>query len=367
VRFVLGFVASALAACFTKPDRPGTDPTGDAPGGGDGWLDGWAFRKRVEIHPNVASTLANFPIAVVREGDADLEAHASPEGRDIVATADDGETLLSRELARYETGDLELWVRIPELTDGTAIYVYYGGDDQPASTAAWDGPFAGVWHLSDGGNAIDSTSRRTSLAAGTLESTPGIAPNGAFGRARVLDGNDVLDGGDPADGSLDFGTGSFSYTLWVFQTGVLGLYDSPFYKGGGSASEVGYCWLLGTDGGWTAKLHDGTEDTFLELGPPASFANRWVHLAAVVDRAANTFRVYADGGEAARTSLEGVGSLSTPFSLLVGRGTDDNPFQGMLDEVRIYNTALEPDWIRAEVENSRASTFLEVDAEEARP
>lgn len=362
VRFVVELAfASTLMACFAKPAPPG-EPI-DTPG--DGWLDGRQFRKRIEIHPGIAGTLSGFPIAVMRTDDPDLEAHAT--GNDFVATLDDGETVLPGELVRFGNGKLELWVRIPELADGTAFYLYYGGSDVPATTATWDGAFAGVWHLSDSGNARDSTTNITHLAAPTTETTPELTSDGVFGRARMLDGNDVLDGGDPASGVLDFGTDSFSYSLWVHQTGVLGLYDSPFYKGGGSVLEPGYCWLLGTDGGWTAKVHDGDTEVYLELGPPQSFANRWVQLAAVIDRQTSTMRIYADGLERGSTSLDDVGTLSTTFSLLVGAGTADNPFQGMIDEVRIYHRALEPDWIRAEFENGTNPSFLVVGPEESGP
>ena len=90
-----------LAGCFSKPPRPDGTPDTDAPGDGtqvQGWLDGFSFRKHVTVTAGATETIVNFPVGVVIE-DSDLAAHAGSDGKDIVATAGDGETLLATELA----------------------------------------------------------------------------------------------------------------------------------------------------------------------------------------------------------------------------------------------------------------------------
>jgi Concanavalin A-like lectin/glucanases superfamily len=365
VRIVLGLVSVMLAACFTKPERPtgGPDPMGDGPVA-EGWLEGWDFRKRVEMRPGITGTLAEFPVGLART-DPDVAAHADSRGFDLVATADDGTSLLSTELVGYSANAFELWVRIPQLAEGTAFYLYYGGLEQVPTTATWDGPFKGVWHLSDSGNTRDSTAFTNNMMSTGTRVPASVA--GVFGGARSLDGmDDTLDGNDPPNGAVDFGTGSFSYSMWIFQANTNGAFDTPFYKGGVSVSEPGYCWLLGSIG-WSAKVHDGNDIASPELGPASMFQNRWVHLAAVVDRGTNEMRAYADGASVAVTeSLTGVGNLSTTEPLQLGRSDMSQPFTGMIDEVRIYNIPLELDWIRAEHANGTAADFFDVKAEEHR-
>lgn len=357
-----------LAGCFSKPPRPSTDSDAPAPTDGtqvEGWLDGFSFRKQVTVAAGSTETLVNFPVGVAIT-DTDIGAHARNDGKDIVATAGDGVTLLASELAAYDNGTLELWVRMPALEDTGTLFLYYGGNSQAPTTATWDGPvFAGVWHLSESGTARDSTAQDNTLDAPGNQNPASVA-GGTFGPARQLDGDDKLDGGDPVDGSLDFGMGSFSYSLWVFQTELgAGGFDTPFYKGGGSNQEPGYCFLLGT-ADWTVKITDNADHSAdPELGNDALFQNRWVHIAAVVDRTAGTVTAYADGVAKNAQSLatQQIGSLSTTNPILVGRGTEQ-PFKGRLDELRIYKTAVTQEWLATEFRNGSEPNFLTLGPEE---
>jgi hypothetical protein len=370
VRFAAIGLLASLAACFSKPPRPDGDPDATQPDGTQvsGWLDGFAFRKRVTVTAGSTETLVNFPVGVSIT-DEDLALHARSDGKDIVATAGDGETLLASELAAYADGNLELWVRLPELAETGELFLYYGGDSQLPTTATWDGPmFAGVWHLSDSGRARDSTALDHTLDAPGNENPASFA-DGMFGSARQLDGNDKLDGGDPIDGSLDFGDGSFSYSLWVFQTELgPGGFDTPFYKGGGSNQEPGYCLLLGS-ANWTVKLTDNANHSAdPELGSALPFKDTWVHVAAVVDRTAGTVTAYANGVAKSAQSIatQQLGNVSTTHSILLGRGTEQ-PFKGQLDELRIYKTAVTPAWLATEVRNGTDPGFLTFGAEELAP
>ncbi len=363
---------ASLAACFSKPPRP-DDVAGDAKAPDDsqtaeGWLDGYQYRKHVTVTTGLGAPLINFPVGVSRS-DPDIADHARSEGRDLVATAADGKTMLATELAAYDNGTFELWVRLEELGASGAFYLYYGGDARAPTTSVWDGPvFAGVWHLSEPGNARDSTQQANQLtAAGT--GIPASFADGVFGPARQLDGtDDSLDGGDPPDGSLDFGTNSFGYSLWVHQSQLLGSFDTPFYKGGTSTQEPGYCWLLGTI--WTAKITD-TDGSFsdVELGLAAGFQNDWVHLAAVVDRQAGTFSAYANGeptGEPQSLATRAIDNLSTTEPVQLSR-SDQARFKGRLDEVRVYRSAPTADWIKTEFRNAGDPGFLVFGPEEEEP
>ncbi len=156
-----------------------------------------------------------------------------------------------------------------------------------------------------------------------------------------------IDIGDQA--SLDFGTGSFTYSVWVYVTSSVGTWDMPWWKGGQCSGCNGYDIELGT-GNWHASISDGGA-TYprLAFGPEASFLGRWVYLATVVDRGTDEFRVYADGSFVTQMGIPGFGSLSNTDSATLGNRDDGtNPLNGILDEVRVMSGVRSADWIAAQ-------------------
>jgi hypothetical protein len=345
-------------------DAPAADATlVDASGP---WLAGFAFRKPIVVTTGGATTLTDFPVGVLEGNDAALAAHARGDGADLVVTGDDGVTVLSFERVTFGSGGaVELWVRVPTLPPTpTTLYLYYGGPVTPATpTATWSSLFAGVWHLSDtGSGASDSTTAAHALVVPGSSTTPAHI-GGIAGGARQTNGTtDALSITDPADGGLDFGSASFSFSAWVFEESALQQFDTPFYKGGTSQGQPGYCMLLGT-GNWEAKIHDGAEFYDGNFGSDSAFTGRWVQLAAVVDRGSAVYTTYADGSAAGAVALNPIQSLSSsqPFAL----GTSfSEPFRGRLDEVRIYRGALTADWVAAEHANLTKQGFVAVGSEQ---
>jgi hypothetical protein len=310
----------------------------------------------------------------VLAADGDLQAHARSDGRDIVVTSGDAMTRLDSELAAYtpSSGALELWTRVPSLAPATTtiVYVYYGGPSSTTNAAAvWPtARFKGVWHLSDpasAAGAADSTPAANTLGAiGT-----GIPTHeaGVAGFARDHDGvDDELTIADPVDGSLDVGTQSFAYSVWMNSGGSVGPFDNPFFKGGTSNSNPGYCIMTGTLNPWIGKLHDGTAFLEMSLGAPAN--SQWLHVAIVVDRAPNPDRAtaYVNGVQTDQQNIT-LGSFATQREFSLGAGSGGARFRGLVDEARIYNTALTADWIATEHANLATPGFIAKGAEETMP
>jgi hypothetical protein len=345
----IAIAALGLAGCFSKPPRPvdGVDP--------DGWLEGYAYRRLVELDSGLAGALTNVPVVVALEADAGLAEHARSDGSDIVATLD-GETQLPSEVARFAAGDLELWVELPELAPISSFHIYYGGL-AATRTSPWNPTrFAGVWHLSESSDpAPDSTGRTTLTPVGTVGHGDGV-----FGTARVFGGGSSLDGGNPPE--LAFGTESFSYSLWVNQTANNDPFDIVLYKGCAKAAEPGFCFLVGS-GPWAPKILDGAgayADPTVGTGP---IHDAWVHLAAVVDRP-NELRGYRDGVVmGVDASIGTIGTMTTTEPFAISR--PDIFYTGRVDEVRIYNGVVPDDWFRLEHRmGDPSSGFSTVGAEE---
>jgi hypothetical protein len=362
---VLSIAGCGFSARLGSPDAGSIDAIDAAP---EGWLAGVTHRKPIAITAPTPTTLGEFPVAIQIAADAGLAAHARADAADLAFTTADGVTLLPFERVVYNPaiGRLEVWVKLPSLPGSatTTIFVNYGGEPRPPLAApVWSSVFAGVWHMTGSVGTADSTANAHGLAPIGAGDIP-AAVVGEAGAARGFDGvDDVLDLPDPVDGSLDFANTSFSYAAWVFETGALDQYDTAFYKGGTSASEPGYCMLLGT-GSWAAKLHDGSNYVDVEFGQRSALAGRWVHLAVVIDRAAAATTTFTNGVLANQVALS-LGSVATGERLQLGR-SETMPFRGSLDEVRIYTGALSADWIATEYANLASTSFLAIGAEQRR-
>ncbi|GJL86179.1 MAG: hypothetical protein DHS20C02_19540 [Micavibrio sp.] len=196
------------------------------------------------------------------------------------------------------------------------------------------------WKLDEtsGTTAVDSDGNND----GSYVNTPTQKTTGVFKNALEFDGtNERVNIGDPGDGSLDFGSNSFSYGVWVNPSGSAGSYDMPWHKGGAAAGQRGYDIELGS-GGWRANISDGTtaEAATFSASP---ILNQWSHVFVVVDRGTrDTMYTYFNGAQVGSHGFPGgFGSLSNSTSANIGAtGSGSYPFLEQIDDMRIYNRAL---------------------------
>ena len=176
--------------------------------------------------------------------------------------------------------------------------------------------------------------------------------SGKFNSSLNFDGtDDYVLVGDPANGSLDFGTNSFSYGLWVYVPQSAGAYDMALYKGASSVGNPGYEFELGT-GAWVANVADSDSNVGVSFGNEV--LNQWVHLMAVVDKEKNLLKGYKNGVLVGSSSLTGIDSVSTGNSLYLGQNS--YRFSGKLDDVRIYSYALTSEQVK-NIYNNGAINF----------
>jgi len=168
-----------------------------------------------------------------------------------------------------------------------------------------------------------------------------IFTDGLFGKALSFDGMDDYTE-VPDSESLHFGgSDSFTVTGW-FKLNVL-----PSEKGGNEVIISKNRDFLVRADAVDDKLHffvyDGTDyrpcvDTTTVLQ-----ANRWYFFAAVYD--AGTLKIFLDGEfEGAETNTK---AEATTNSVRVGYWISGEEFNGIIDEVRIYNRALTEEEIKA--------------------
>ena len=216
-----------------------------------------------------------------------------------------------------------------------------------------------LWHLDEltliagGTGGIYEDSFDGNDGAGNPNPTAVPAPGGIVNGAQAFDGTDT-EINVPADGSFDWAVDdSFSIEFWVKRDGAvtneqvaIGRYDptSRWWVGIETTENAASFVLRDIDGAPSSPTLVGTTDIT---------DNQWHHVVAVRDRnagAAGQNLLYVDGklDVAALNVVYNTGFDSTA-DLNIGywdfNGTPSFHLGGMLDEVALYDRALDPDEI----------------------
>jgi len=104
------------------------------------WLSGWAYRRAITITEQSGSTLTDYQVRIDLNSSNFDFSKANADGRDIRFTADDGETLLSYYIEKWDDVNEEaiIWVKVPSIpaNGSVTIYMYYGN---PSAVSESDG------------------------------------------------------------------------------------------------------------------------------------------------------------------------------------------------------------------------------------
>jgi len=159
---------------------------------------------------------------------------------------------------------------------------------------------------------------------------------GQVGEAASFDGNDTRIGVDVDNETLDAQT-DISVSIWVYPTE----HDSSAYNGivGSHQNSGPYSgWAIaenrsGNLGLWSDT--SGWSDTGQALP-----LDEWTHIVVTRDETTSTATVYVDGTEATTAPWQVPTSNDRP--LFIGDRADGEgpPFNGLIDDVRIYSRAL---------------------------
>jgi hypothetical protein len=155
----------------------------------------------------------------------------------------------------------------------------------------------------------------------------GLAFNGVGGNVTI-----------PHSASLNL-TSSFTLSAWVQKTTQYGT-NTILMKG---IDGCGY-WLGTGDDQVSSGFNDGATGCKDHFTSTANLQpNVWVHLTAVFDNSANTYKVYVNGTQVL-SQTETAAPLSVPTALIFGQ-SDYAPnnyerWSGLMDEIRVYNRAL---------------------------
>ncbi|MFW9902117.1 MAG: DUF2341 domain-containing protein, partial [Candidatus Thorarchaeota archaeon] len=338
----------------------------------------FTFYKIITIdHNKVAGTgnHPNFPV-LISLIDENLRYHAQPDGDDIAFSMDGA--WLNHEIERFNQSysathaQLVAWVRVPYLstTTNTTITMYYGNSTMSSRenpTGVWNTNYVGVWHLSESsGVAQDSTSYATH---GTISGGVTQGSTGQIDGTYYFDGVDSkVDMGDPVDGHLDFGTGSFTVETWIYRDGTMaeGQYGGIFKGNGDVDDQNGWLFRFKETDGVRFSGGDGTASVFNIHKSYSIVDNTWIHYVGVLDRSSGNAYIYRNGHLNATDSSITSGNIDSTRTLKLSEDWSTSiHFKGLFDEIRILNVPKSSDWILTEYNNQYdPSSFYSIESEQ---
>jgi len=249
--------------------------------------------------------------------------------------------------------DVRIYARA--LTSGEATDLYQSSAQTKVNVSQnsrMTNGLVGLWSFNgpdvSGTTAYDRSGQGNN---GTLTSGP-TPIIGKVGQGMSLNGiNQCMLVSDPGSGVLDFGTGSFSVSVWGFhrdftnpKSSFVFRKSSQCYLGAGRPGwDIGHGYSVN---GVDVCLNDGTNyvrsAVVLDAGSrPTDFINKWIHIVIVFDRSIGRTKYYINGvKQVNEQDISTVtGSIDNTADLSVGTAYGWN-VDGILDEVRIYNRAL---------------------------
>jgi len=210
----------------------------------------------------------------------------------------------------------------------------------------------GAWGLNDVGGITEADYSGNNNRGTVNEALPTVA--GKFGNALVFNGANVsVDLGNPAVLKL---TGSMTISAWI-NSAAFPVDDAAIVSKFDGVAPAGFQLDTTVDTGPRTvgfKLIGPNGAYMLRYGATVLQLNQWYHVAGVYDAQAQTMTVYLDG-VLDNGTLNGTVAgrqVSSTRDVFVGRRADDSVdynFNGMIDEVRIYDRALSQAEIQADM------------------
>jgi hypothetical protein len=157
----------------------------------------------------------------------------------------------------------------------------------------------------------------------------------------------------PRTPGIDVGAGDFTIAAWIHPRQ---LRQSGILAAGGHKWTPGWFFEIAEGRGalhfettGLDNLGNGTIDTPVGVIKP----NAWQHVAVTVRRGTDDSRIYVNGYQVGRGEIRSKPLDNPRRDLQIGAVHKGPPFKGEIDEVRIYQRALDPSEIQALVEPGR--------------
>ena len=280
-------------------------------------------------------------------------------GGDLVF-ADAAGHVIAHEIDTWDpSGESLVWVKVPLLTSGTAIYAYWGSATASplASTATWSA-YKGVWHMNESGSTAEPD-----VSGNGLNATPAgdsaadiekmEASEGIVGTSRKTQTEyDSSKHNRYVVPAYSLG-GIFTISCWVNEQYDYGWHRIFTCKEGAGDSSGWHIECGGQNSGEAPIIGSGSRGFDANLG---SLVDRWTHLAFVFE--GTEASVYTNGVLCASGTINEATASSTGFAIggtPLGR---ERTLEGYFDEVRLGEAVLSAERIAADYAIVHDTSFV---------
>jgi hypothetical protein len=208
------------------------------------------------------------------------------------------------------------------------------------------GSQVGYWKFDEGyGTTINDTGPNT--INGTLSSSTSWTTQARFNHGLKFDGDDYISFSD--DSELNFTDSPFSITFWAKTDGNNGTNSRVISRG--TYDSEGYEIFI-DENSFEFRTYDGSPHS---SSVTLTDAQNWHHYTVVKEAGSQTY-MYIDG-ELKSNNTNHVNPVSHSGSLEIGRYGGNYYFNGSLDEVKFYNSALTEDEIKLDYNQGKSTVM----------
>ena len=215
---------------------------------------------------------------------------------------------------------------------------------QSQGTGRLDSGLAGYWKLDDG-SGTSATDSSTNANTGTLTNGPAWTTGQIGGAVDFDETDDYITVADTDTLDITDGT-HFTLSGWFNRDTFAADHTIIAKRNGLTAGDTGYVvYIDDTNDDIVFEVSDGT-DEYSRTSTRTFTSTGWNHFAAVFDDVVG-MSIYVNGAinqDSASGTLSSIGSLANAVAFRMGAESDAGaPFDGKLDEVRLYHRALGSD------------------------
>lgn len=155
----------------------------------------------------------------------------------------------------------------------------------------------------------------------------------------------------PSSPSIDL-TGSFTLEAWVNPLSLSVSSKGIISKGSTLGTGLRYGMRILTSGKISLNTNGGQK----LVSSSALTINKWTHIAGTYNSSTNTYSIFINGQLDTVATVTGTPPITNSDSLFIGISGSSTPFNGKLDEVRIWNRGLGSDEISSNYRTSLTAT-----------
>lgn len=336
----------------------------------------WNYSKQIILNTsvtgaNIAQNIYKFPVLIRLTKDNFDFKKAEINGKDIRFIKKDN-TPLAFEIERWdhEKERADIWVKVDTIlghNDSQHIFMLWGNPNATSTensgnvfdTAAG---FQGVWHMDSSGDTelLDATNNHYNAKCYSMNTRISTV-EGIVGNAQKFDGKTnyaIIK--NSSNSKLNFSQYDF-YTIsaWVYSDTLNYSYQSIITKG-----DLQYGLQLSYENKY--QFFEYVHKRGWKCTESPAIGKKWKYVVAVQNRTEQL--LYVDGTLVSNTYFVVPGSEIRDISenVCIGKGTADLKrwFTGLVDEIRIYNSAINSNWIKLCYMNQRSDDKFVIIQEE---